>query len=676
MKKPEIPKNETERLAELDSYQIIDEMEEFDYDFLTQMASQICGTKISLISLITHDKQWFLSHHGLPTRETPRDFAFCAHAINNPEDVFIIEDARKEERFYDNPFVIGFPNVIFYAGVSLINENGYPLGTLCVIDNEPHQLNKQQIESLKMLSRQVMNLLELRRKTKKLKQVNAKLSNATILFNESQRMNKIGAWDLDLKTGVKTWTDEMYTIHEVPKDFDHNKEKGVNFFHPEDQHIISKAVQNTIATGAKFEVICRLISAKGNLKWVKGTGSLWNSMDENPKLIGSFQDITDIKNAEEKLEEALAKNEAIFDASTQVSIISTDPNGLITEFNKGAELQLGYSAQEMIGIQTPQIIHIKEEVENVANELSQKMGRKIEGFEIFAINALKDIPETREWTYLRKNGTKYTVLLSITAIKKEGKITGFLGVAIDITEMKKVEKEIMSLLEITKDQNNQLKNFAHIVSHNLRSHSGGILMLLDFLKEESPEIYAKELFQHIRNASENLAETIKHLSDVVQINLGTKENRTPVFLKPVVEQNISSLLAMAQKANVTIVNDVPDHVKVSALPAYLDSIIMNFLSNGIKYSSNERASFVKIEVEEKNDFIILIFGDNGLGIDLKKHGHKLFGIYKTFHDHEDSRGVGLFMTKNQVEAMGGHIEVESKENVGTTFKIYLVNEKK
>jgi signal transduction histidine kinase len=102
---------------------------------------------------------------------------------------------------------------------------------------------------------------------------------------------------------------------------------------------------------------------------------------------------------------------------------------------------------------------------------------------------------------------------------------------------------------------------------------------------------------------------------------------------------------------------------------------MNFISNGIKYSSKERNSFVKITVEVTDDFIILIFKDNGLGIDLEKHGNKLFGIYKTFHEHEDSRGVGLFITKNQVESMGGRIEVQSEVNVGTTFKIFLKNEK-
>ncbi|MBB1195105.1 hypothetical protein DNC80_15690 [Flavobacterium sp. SOK18b] len=675
MKKPEILKNEIERLKELESYKIIGELEDFDYDFLTQMASQICGTKISMISLITDEKQWFLSHNGMEARETPKEFAFCAHAINSPEEVFVIEDSRKDERFYDNPLVTGDPNVIFYAGVPLVNENGFALGTLCVIDNYPKKLNEQQIMSLKMLSRQVMKLLELRRRSNELDKINAKLLKTSVLFNESQRINKIGAWELDLVTGITDWTDEVYSIHDVGVDFDHNKASAISFYHPDDQHIIVNAIEQTIATKIPFDVKCRLISNKGILKWVRSTGIFWQEIGGNPKLIGSFQDISSTIRIKEELEEAHAENLAILNASTQVSIISTDTSGVITSFNRGSELQLGYTANEMIGKHTPQIIHLKEEVENVGKELSAKHNTKIEGFDIFVTHAKAGLYETREWTYVRKDGSTYSVLLSVTAVKRNEMITGFLGVGIDITEIKKAEKEILALLDITRDQNERLKNFAYIVSHNLRSHSGGISMLLDFFKEDSPEIYENELFQHFENASDSLSETIKHLTEVVQINLGTIENATLTLLRPVIEKNISSLLPLAIEAGVSLQNEVPDYIKVLAIPAYLESIVLNFISNGIKYSSKEKNSYLKISAELTDDFLILIFKDNGLGIDLPRHRNKLFGIYKTFHGNKDSRGVGLFITKNQVESMGGRIEVESEINIGTTFKVFLKNEK-
>ena len=121
------PDNEPERQGELDSFKIIDSEEKADFDFLTQMAAEICGTPIALISFITKERQWFLSHRGLTAHETPRDVAFCAHAILKPDEIFEIEDARKDDRFFDNPLVSGEPNVVFYAGVPLVSNNGFPL---------------------------------------------------------------------------------------------------------------------------------------------------------------------------------------------------------------------------------------------------------------------------------------------------------------------------------------------------------------------------------------------------------------------------------------------------------------------------------------------------------------------------------------------------------------------
>lgn len=676
MEKPQVPYNEIDRVKELDSYDIIGEIEDFNYDFLTQMASQICDAKISLISLVTDDKQWFLSHHGLTTRETDKEFAFCAHAINKPEELFIVEDARKDIRFHDNPLVTGDPEVIFYTGVPLVNENGFPLGTLCVIDNHPKVLSEQQVQSLKMLSKQAMNLLELRKKSKELNQSNVALSKTTVLFNESQRINKIGAWELDLETGITIWTDEVYSIHEVDLSFEHNKVNGIDFYHPDDQPIILAAIQHTIASGELFDVTCRFISAKGNSKIVRATGILWKEKGGNPKLLGSFQDVTISVKDKERMQEALAKNQALFDASSQVCIISTNTEGIITSFNSGAELHLGYSANEMIGKETPEKIHLKEEIETRARQIfPDKDLSEFKAMDVFFSDAKLGIAETREWTYVRKDGTHFTVLLSVFVIKQNDFITGYLGIAVDISAMKEADNEIGKLLEVTQEQNERLRNFAYIVSHNLRSHSGGISMLLNFMEEENPDIYALELMQHIKNASDNLFETIKHLTEVVQINMQTEQNTPSVLLKPIIDNNISSLLALAKNEGVEFINEIPSDIEVIAIPAYLQSIAMNFLSNGIKYSSKERESYVKISVEVNKDFVILIFTDNGLGIDLTRHKEKLFGMYKTFHQHKDSRGLGLFITKNQIEAMGGHVEVESEVNVGTTFKIFLKYEK-
>lgn len=158
-----IPNNEVERLQALREYSILDTLPEQDFEDITKIASEICQTPVALITLIDSDRQWFKSNHGLTVTETPRDYAFCAHAINTPNEILIVEDSRQDKRFADNPLVTGYQSVIFYAGIPLINPAGFSLGTICVIDHKPRELSEKQLDSLRALSNQVVKLLEFRK---------------------------------------------------------------------------------------------------------------------------------------------------------------------------------------------------------------------------------------------------------------------------------------------------------------------------------------------------------------------------------------------------------------------------------------------------------------------------------------------------------------------------------
>ncbi|HZH67362.1 MAG TPA: GAF domain-containing protein [Flavisolibacter sp.] len=184
---PVLP-NEKERIEALKSYGILDTPPEAEYDALTSLASKICGTPISLITLVDDTRQWFKSAHGTEVRETPREHAFCTHAILNPQETLVIPDLRKDERFWDNPLVSGDPHVVFYAGVPLTDNNGFAIGSLCVLDVKEHRLNEFQLNALRTLAGQVVTIMQLQRRNKNIQTFQKLLEERITELEEAVRL--------------------------------------------------------------------------------------------------------------------------------------------------------------------------------------------------------------------------------------------------------------------------------------------------------------------------------------------------------------------------------------------------------------------------------------------------------------------------------------------------------
>lgn len=190
---PPVPENEQSRIKALKEYSILDTLPEQEYDDITELASKICETSISTISLIDEKRQWFKSKVGLDVTESRREDSFCAHAIINPDEIFTVKDSRLDSRFYDNPLVVGEPHVIFYTGIPLVSPEGLPLGTLCVIDDKPKELDAGQLKALKALSNQVVSLFELRKSKMLLEKFARDLENRNA---ELEKFAQVAAHDI------------------------------------------------------------------------------------------------------------------------------------------------------------------------------------------------------------------------------------------------------------------------------------------------------------------------------------------------------------------------------------------------------------------------------------------------------------------------------------------------
>jgi PAS domain S-box-containing protein len=276
-----------------------------------------------------------------------------------------------------------------------------------------------------------------------------------------------------------------------------------------------------------------------------------------------------------------------------------------------------------------------------------------------------------EKRYYNKAGKIVWVNLFVAPLwKKDDEPKNHIAIVEDITDKKEAEQSLKKSFDLVNEQNKRLLNFSYIVSHNLRAHSSNINSISNLLEETNNEEETKELTGILKKVSDSLNETMSNLNEVVNIQSNVHLTKEQLNLNNYIHSTIDVLSEQINLKKATINNRIEDDVMVKYNPAYLESILLNFISNSIKYAHPDRTPIITLSFDKiKNEMKI---SDNGLGIDLKKYGSSLFGMYKTFHNNKDAKGIGLFITKNQIEAMGGKISIESEPNVGTTFTVYFI----
>jgi light-regulated signal transduction histidine kinase (bacteriophytochrome) len=259
----------------------------------------------------------------------------------------------------------------------------------------------------------------------------------------------------------------------------------------------------------------------------------------------------------------------------------------------------------------------------------------------------------------------------VELIIDNGITTSLRGIMIDITKTKEAEKDLKNTLFLVTEQNKRLLNFSYIVSHNLRSHTSNIASIVSLIESTESEEEKEEMMNLLKTVSHSLDETMNHLNEVVNINENINITTEPLNLNQYITNTQIILSEQIHLSEAQIISTIDKDKIINYNPAYLESILYNLISNAMRYKHPERKPLIRIKLYKEQNKEVLEISDNGIGIDLDKNGAKIFGMYKTFSSNLDSKGIGLFITKNQINAMGGTITVSSKINVGTTFKISI-----
>ncbi|MHA6280064.1 PAS domain S-box protein [Salinimicrobium sp. CAU 1759] len=330
--------------------------------------------------------------------------------------------------------------------------------------------------------------------------------------------------------------------------------------------------------------------------------------------------------------------------------------GTFIETNKRFRNFSGYSETEITGMNFKQLSHPEDIEEN------QKLMQKLLQGEIKEYSLEKRA--------IKKNGTVGWIKLTVSPLWNPGQEpSNHIAIIEDITKSKEAELQLTKSYKVLLDQNKRLVNFSYIISHDLRSHSTNIQSILDLYgMSELPE--EKEHYvELLSKVTANLNQTLHHLNEVVSIQNSPNLKKENLNLQEFVNKTIENLSIQIREKKAAMIVDIPEDAKVYFNSAYLESVLLNFISNSLRFSDENRQPVIEIKAVDRDGKWTLHISDNGIGIDLNKNMEKLFGLYKTFTNRRDSRGIGLFITKHQVEAMGGEIEVDSTPGCGTTFKI-------
>ncbi len=478
-------------------------------------------------------------------------------------------------------------------------------------------------------------------------------------------------WDLDIIKDRITYNKGIHKVFGYPLEnlFVENVQNWWRRnIHPEDLQKVTETLNNVFEEKqSNIQLEYRFRCDDGTYKYVLDRGFIMVDNDHNPiRIIGAMQDITRKKEEENRLRllESVITNATDAVLITEVEPLD-EPGPAIIYVNDAFTKTTGYTREEVIG-KNPRFLQGKNTNRADLDRLKAAL-LNWESCEMELIN-------------YKKNGDEFWVNMSIAPMAdSHGVFTHWIAILRDITERKNREIEREQLIKELNNSNEDLRHFSYITSHNFKaplSNLIGFLNIIDEIPVENPIL--SQIIQGFRTSTNLLNDTINDLVQILIIR-----DTDSIELKEISFAKIMSQV-MTQVENLIVESEAAIDVRFKNAPVvtfnetYLESILLNLLTNAIKYRSYTRPLKVRISTRNQGEFVVLTFEDNGIGVDLERHREKIFGLYQKFHDRPNSKGMGLYLIKSQLESLGGSIEIESKVDVGTKFilKFKLRNDKK
>ena len=479
------------------------------------------------------------------------------------------------------------------------------------------------------------------------------------LLKEAAQLARFGSWEIDIEKKSNRWSDEQYRIFGyIPGEIEPSLDNYLKMVHYEDRSLVKQTIDYTIKHLEAQKYSCRIISKDGLLKHIHAEMAVKrNNKGDLVRISGFSRDVSETVYATESLQKSEASMRAIFD-NTETAYVLLDTQYNIVSFNQLAS-KISF---ELLGKQLSEganaINYLKERIQNRFNE---NLSTVVQGNSIsYEINNI-DTSGYDRWYNINYH----------PVWNNEKNVMGVIMAITEITSRKISELQEKKITEELIQRNQDLEQFAYIISHNLRSPVANIIGISDALIEGNLDADDSHMFMEGLTVSvKKLDSIIIDLNDILQVKnmvIGSKEK---VHFSKIVEDIKFSIGNLLDDKGVMINDDFTEVDEVLTLKSYIHSIFYNLISNSIKYRQSKLVPVIEIKSRKYPDKIVLTFKDNSIGMDLETKGGDIFGLYKRFHpEYAEGKGMGLFMVKTQVETLGGKISVQSKVNVGSEFKI-------